>query len=225
MSQANVALMVLQERLPFRMTSCASRWWTPNATRWIPATPPSMSPRPSTCQRTPTVTAAAAAPCQRACADGRPAPDASTMGPGTVSPACCLSWWSSNAPHPPPPSGAVMWAFPRLHLCLCAAQPTVQTAASANAWLGRTLPTGGWRRSFTSSKTLTLRPWDPTLTRSGNMWECFIAVINFFYDLTKYMTVLELGRKIGYFSNLKVFSKPALFIHIYPSPSSLQSRI
>lgn len=67
------------------MTSCVSRWWTPNATQWIPATPPSMSPRPSTCQRTPTVTAAAAAPCRRACAGGRRAPDASTTGTGMVS--------------------------------------------------------------------------------------------------------------------------------------------
>lgn len=67
------------------MTSCVSRWWTPNATQWIPATPLLMPPRPSTCQRTPTVTAAAAAPCQRACADARQALDVSTMETGTVS--------------------------------------------------------------------------------------------------------------------------------------------
>lgn len=115
---------------------------------------------------------------------------------------------------------------PHLHLCLCSAQPTVQTVVSANAWLGRTLPAGEWRRLFRSSKTLTLRPWDPTLMHSGNTWVYFIPAIYCYYR-TKYMTVLELGRKTPgdrVFFNLKIFYKPALFIHIYihyPVPCSL----
>lgn len=111
----------------------------------------------------------------------------------------CLLWsrWSSNAHRPR--SAGVMWVLPRLHLCLCAAQPTVRTAASANAQRGRTLQAGESRRSFRSSKTLTLRPWDPTLMHSGNTWGYFISVINFYYG-TKYTTVLDLERKIGYFS-------------------------
>lgn len=121
----------------------------------------------------------------------------------------------------------VVWALLQLHLCLCAVQPTVQTVASASARLGRILPAGESRRLFRSSKMPTLRPWDPTLMRSGNTWVYFIPAINCYYR-TKYMTVLALGRKTPgdwLFFNFKIFYKPALFIHIYPSPSSLQSWI
>lgn len=133
-------------------------------------------------------------------------------------------WWCSNNAHQAPSDG-VMWAVPLLHLRLCAPQPTVRTAASANARLGRTLPAGGWRRWFPSSKTLTRRPWDPTLTHSGNTWVQFVPAANCYYR-TKYMTVLELGRKTpGHwvFFNIKSFiSQLYLYIYIHhPVPCSL----
>lgn len=80
-----MTLPVLQQRPRCPTTSFAIRWWTPNATQWIPATPPSTSPRHNMRQRTPTVTAAAAAPCQGACAGRCRARHASMIRTGMVS--------------------------------------------------------------------------------------------------------------------------------------------
>lgn len=112
--RADVALMTLpvfQQRPRCPMTSFVIRWWTPNATQWIRATPPSTSPRHNMRQRTSTVTAAAVAPCQGACAGKCQARDASMMRTGMV------SLLSAAILQQPPLPESVTWLF---HLCLCA---------------------------------------------------------------------------------------------------------
>lgn len=125
-------LPVLQQRPQWPTTSCAIRWWTPNATWWIPATLPSMSPRRNT--RTPTVTVAAAAPCQGACADKCRALDASMMETGMVGLAPVI-WCSNNAQRPP--SESVTWVFSPLPLC----PPSLQS----RQWR---VQTPGWEGPF-----------------------------------------------------------------------------
>lgn len=214
-----MTLPVLQQRPRCPMTSFAILWWTPNATQWIPATPPSTSPRHNMRQRTPTVTAAAVAPCQGACADRCPARDASMMRTGMVS-------RSPAVLQQQPPPESVRRVF---HLCRCAHPAYSPDSGECKRPAGKDPSSWGVEEVVSFIKDADPQALGPHTDafRKHVSRSSFILDING-YDRTKYMAVWALGRETPgdwVLFNLNFFYKAALFIHKYPSPRSLQSWI
>lgn len=214
-----MTLPVLQQRPRCPMTSFAIRWWTPNATQWTPATPPSTSPPHNMPRRTSTASAAAAAPCRGGCAGGCRARDASMMPTGMVS-------QSPAGLQQPPLPGSVTRAS---HLCLCAHLAYSPDSGECKRPAGKDPSSWGVEEVVSFIKDADPQALGPHTDafRKHVRRSSFILDIHCYYR-TKYMVVWAVGRETPgdwVLFTLKIFYKPALFIHKYPSPCSLQSWI